>query len=204
MQTVAFELYNITNPPRLQARKILQSPGKSITMAHFFRPLFPSFTGQTSHPNHCECSCHRSPFQFISAALVITLMGHSALPALVILACWTFVAGQITPAPLRHHCHSCCSSLQSVGSVVTICYNIYLSPLIPPISAHYLITVDSVSRLSSPRIPRPAIAKPLSLLSLNAPTSRPAPVCLPFMVNHYPTDMPGRMWPHGTHITISL
>ena len=123
MQTMAFELYNITNPPHLQARKIRQSPGKSGNNGPFFRPLFPSFAGQTSqasHSNHCECSCHRFPFQFVSAALVIALMGHSALPALVVLACWTFIAGQITPAPLRHHCHSCRSSLQSVGSVVTI------------------------------------------------------------------------------------
>jgi hypothetical protein len=103
--------------------KYFRVQASRVMMAHFFHPLFPlvpSFAGQTSHPNHCECSCHRSPFQFISAALVIALMGHSALPALVVLACWTFVAGQITPAPLRHHCHSRCSSLQSVGSVVTI------------------------------------------------------------------------------------
>jgi hypothetical protein len=100
--------------------KYFRVQASRVTMAHFFRPLFPSFAGQTSHLNHCECSCHRSPFQFVSAALVIALMGHSALPALVVLACWTFVAGQITPAPLRHDCHSRRSSLQSVGSVVTI------------------------------------------------------------------------------------
>ena len=85
-----------------------------------------------------------------------------------------------------------------------ICYDIYLSPHISPISAHYLIIVNSVSCLSSPRTPRPAIAEPLSLLSLNAPTPRPAPVCIPFMVTHFPTDMPGTRVASGTHITISL
>ena len=84
------------------------------------------------------------------------------------------------------------------------CYNIYSSPHILPISVHYLIIVDSVLHLSSPRTPRLAMVEPLSLLSLDTPSPRPAPVCSPLMVSHFPMDMPGCMWPHGTHITISL
>ena len=56
----------------------------------------------------------------------------------------------------------------------------------------------------TPRDPRSAYAEPLSLLRLNVPSPWLAPVCLPHMVNHFPTDMPGCMWPHGTHITLSL
>ena len=56
----------------------------------------------------------------------------------------------------------------------------------------------------TPRAPRPAIAEPLSLLRLDMPSPWLAPVCLPHMVNHFPLDMPGCMWPHGTNITLSL
>ena len=96
------------------------------------------------------------------------------------------------------------SALDAADGVNSSCYDIYLSPHISPISARYLIIVDSASRLSSPRTPRPAIAEPLSLLSLDAPPPRPAPVCIPFMVTHFPTDMPGTRVASGIHITISL
>ena len=49
-----------------------------------------------------------------------------------------------------------------------------------------------------------AYAEPLSQFSLNVPSPWLASVCLPHIVNHFPMDMPGCVWPHGTHITLSL